>query len=241
MKEDVPAEDATHDMVEEDMPKYGKLNYTVNTVDDVIKRLPRYFTVSVASKRNSGKTVLVSELIKRLLAMKKVDMVVVMSGSAHLNDDYDFLPKKLVMPFSERVLKNAWALQEKKLPKDRPHILFVLDDCLATPEAVRNTTVAKYYSLGRHVQSSFIIISQHTSVLLTPIIKGNSDIILWSKLNRGQLWNLWESTVNITRKDFVHLSETLGGIHYQFMLLDNHTHSTNPADFLDVIKAKPPS
>lgn len=216
-------------------------DFDVEGVDGIVGRLPKFFTISVASKRNSGKTVLVSELVKSLLKEKKIDMVLVMTGSAGLNDDYDFLPKKLVMPFTERLLLNAWDAQSKKKPKDRKHILFVFDDCLSTPEAVRNPALTRLYTLGRHASVSAILISQHTAVLLSPIIKANSDIILWSKLGLSQLQTLWLSTTNISKDDFVRISETLGGIHYQFMLLDNITGSTDPHEFLAVVKAKAPS
>ncbi|NDC23085.1 MAG: hypothetical protein EBZ49_02990, partial [Proteobacteria bacterium] len=64
-------------------------------------KLPKYFTVSVASKRNSGKSFLISKLVRHLINTGRVQMVLVMSGSAGLNNDYGFLPKKLVQPFNE--------------------------------------------------------------------------------------------------------------------------------------------
>lgn len=221
----------------DEAPPLSPSDFVVGGVPDIVARLPKYFTISVASKRNSGKTVLVSELLKDLLKTKKVDIVVVMSGSAGLNTDYSFLPKKLVMPFSERILQNTWQSQSKKKPGDRKHILFVFDDCLGTPAAIRNPTLTKFWALSRHNHISAVLISQHTAVLLSPIIKANSDVILWSKLNRMQIEGLWQSTTNITKKDFIHITETLGGVDYQFMLLDNYTKSTNPREFLAVVKA----
>ena len=215
-------------------------DYPVGTVQNIIDRLPKYFTISVASKRNSGKSVMMMELVRDLMRQRKVDMVIVMSGSAHLNDDWTFLPKKLVMPFSERILGNVWYSQSKKEAKDRKHILFVFDDCLSDAIAIRNPLLTRIYTLGRHVAVSGILISQHTASLLSPTIKGNSDIILWSQLNKGQLVQLADATSNISTKDFVRLSENLGGHDFQFLLLDNYNRSTNPREFLAVVKAKPP-
>lgn len=216
------------------------IHLDVESVDSLIERLPRYFTASCASRRNSGKTVLIVETIKALIKAKKIDMCVVMSGSSGLNEDYSFLPKKLVIPFSERILSNVWNSQEKKKAKDRQHILFCFDDCLASPEAVRNPMLTRIWALGRHCSISAILISQHTAVLLSPIIKANSDIILWSKLNRQQLEVLWQSTTNIEKKDFIRVSEKYGGVNFQFMVLDNYNASTEPSEFLSVVKAKPP-
>lgn len=214
--------------------------FKVGGVAQVVKRLPRYFTISVASKRNSGKTVLVSEIISTLLREKKVDVCLVMSGSARLNTDYSFLPKRLVMPFNAAYLEAVWDSQAAKPAAKRQHVLIVLDDALATPEAIRATIITRYFSLGRHISTSFIVISQHTAVLLSPIIKANSDVILWSKLNRAQLEELWGSTTNISRKDFIRVSEAHGGVRHQFMLLDNFVGSADPGEFLAVVKAKPP-
>ena len=210
-------------------------------VDEIIRRLPPFFTISVASRRNSGKSVLIGELVRELIKQKRVDMVVVMSGSAGLNNDWDFLPKKLVMPFSEATLESIWQTQKSQPADRRKHTLIVVDDALATPEALRNNLVLRYYSLGRHINSSFICISQHTSNLLSPTIKANSDVILWSKLNLQQLEQLWYSTVNLSKKDFIKLSEQFGGHSYNFMLLDNYkqTH-TSPTGALSIVRAKPP-
>ena len=209
-------------------------------VAEIVRRLPTYFTISFASKRNSGKTFLISQLIRELLAQKRVDMVVVMSGSAGLNDDYAFLPSRLVMPFSEQVLQNIWNKNKATDPKNRKHVLIVLDDCLATPEAIRNPTVSRYFALGRHISSSFIVSSQHAAVLLSPLIKQNSDLLLWSKLNRQMLETLHSSTTNLSKKAFIAFAEEFGGVEYNFCVLDNIIASSDPAAFLTVVRADAP-
>jgi hypothetical protein len=211
-------------------------------VEELLEKLPKFFTMSVISKRNSGKSVIVSEIIQELLKSKKIDMVIVMSETAGLNDyDYKFLPKSLVMPFSEDVLDNIWEKQVKLPYKQRKHILIVLDDCLASPEALRNETVMKYIVNGRHICSSFLIASQHTSALLTPVIKANSDMILYSKLSRQQLENLALSTTSLSKQDFIKLSESSAGVNYSFMVIDNYINSKEPSDFLTIVRAKPPA
>lgn len=213
-------------------------------VDEVIRRLPKFFTISIASKRGSGKSVLVSEIMRDLLKREehKVDMFVVMSGSAGLNDDYtDIVPQKLIMNFSEDMMNRIWEHQAGIEPKKREHICLVLDDCLGDKDAVRNPTIQKWYSVCRHISASLIVISQHTSVLLTPIIRSNSDLIIYSKLNRQQLETLWTSTTNISKKDFIRVSETLGGRDYNMIVLDNVISSTEPDEFITIVRAKPPA
>ena len=212
----------------------------VYPISEIVRRLPQFFTISVASKRNSGKTVAICQLIRELLAQKRVDMVVVMSGSAGLNDDYAFLPSRLVMPFSEQVLQNIWNKNKATDRKHRKHVLIVLDDCLATPEAIRNPTVSRYFALGRHISSSFIVSSQHAAVLLSPLIKQNSDIIAWSKLNRQMLETLWLSCTNLSKKAFIAFAEEFGGVDYNFCILDNIVASSDPSEFLTVVRADAP-
>ena len=89
----------------------------VGNVETLLERLPPYFTMSVASKRNSGKTVLVTQIVKALLKANKVDMVLVLSNSAGLNKDFGFLPPGLVMKFNETVLNQLWDRQRKVAKK----------------------------------------------------------------------------------------------------------------------------
>ena len=200
-------------------------------------RLPKYFTASIASKRNSGKSYLISNLVKHLIQANRVDMVLVMSGSAGLNKDYDFLPKRLVRPFSEATLAKLWDLQRQTPETKRRHILIVLDDCLSTKEAINSQTIQSIFTLGRHLWLSCIVASQVSNWLLSPVLKANSDIIMWNKLNRQQLDTLWTSTAGMSKEDFIHYSEKNGGHDYQFCALDNYTTSANPEDYLFVVKA----
>jgi hypothetical protein len=211
------------------------------SVAELLERLPKYHTISCISKRNSGKSVIVSQIIQEQIKAKRIDMVIVMSGTAGLNDyDYKFLPKSLIIPFSEDVLENLWQKQVKQPYHKRQHILIVLDDCLATPEAIRNDTVMKYICNGRHICTSFIISSQHTSALLTPVLKANSDLLLYSKLSRQQLENLSMSTTSLSKHDFIRFSERSAGVDYSFCVIDNYINSKEPSDFLTIVRADPP-
>lgn len=209
-------------------------------ISELIERLAPFFTVNILARRNSGKSVIIQEMIKELLKAKRIDMVVVMSGSAGLNDDYSFLPKQLVIPFSEEILEKIWDNQAKTPKNKRQKIFIVLDDCLGTPEAIRSDIINRYFTVGRHVSTSFLISSQHTALLLNPLIKANSDLLIWSKLSRQQLENLSLSTTGLSKQEFIALSEKLGGENYSFVVLDNYINSKDPSEFLTCVRAKPP-
>ena len=213
-------------------------NLPVDSVDTLLNRLPKYFTMCLASKRNSGKTWLMSEIIKKLIKLKKVDMVLVMSNSAGLNNDYSFLPSGLVMRFNEAILEQLWKRQQKTDMKQREHIFVVLDDVLSDPRALRSELVSRIYSLGRHNMLSCAVCSQVANHVLTPIMLQNSDMLLWSKLNRMQLSHIWESLNGVSKKAFIHWAEVFGGVHFNFCVFDNITDKNAPEDFLFVVRAE---
>ena len=216
-------------------------------VDEIVRRIPKFFTISFASRRNSGKSHLCRQLVQLLLRQKKCDIALVLSGTAELNDDWDFLPPGLVQSFSEVTLVNLWSRQQKatlewrsagKSTKLVPqHVLVVLDDCLSDPAALRSKVIEMYYTKCRHIHVSFICISQHTSALLTPVIRANSDIILFSKLSRVQLKRLADEVTHMSESDFIRVSEACGGHDFNFLLLDKYIQSSDPLDCITVVRA----
>lgn len=205
------------------------------TVSDFAQRIRVPFSMSVASKRNTGKTLMVSALIQALLRQKKVAMVLVMSQTAHVNDDYWFLPGRLRQAFSEDVIQKLMDNQAKRPKAKREQVLLVLDDVLSDKEAEKSRFIKKLYTLGRHYDINVVLISQTSNVALTPAIKQNSDYILYSRLNRYQLATLWESITNLDKKSFISFSEE-NNKNYVFLCVDNTTQSNRPEDFLLKVK-----
>ena len=215
-------------------------------VDEIVERLPEFFTVSVASRRNSGKSHLCRQLVQMLFKQKRVDVCLVLSGTAGLNKDWDFMPPELVQNFSEETMVNLWRRQEKRMhdwqtagcpKKQKPRrVLCVLDDCLSDPAALGSKIIEMFFTKGRHVHVSLIVISQHTCHLLTPVNRANSDLILFSKLSRRQLRCLADEVTHLGESDFIRVSEKLGG-HYRFIVIDKYIQSTDPLDCITIVKA----
>ena len=80
-------------------------------VETFSERITPPFSMAIASKRNTGKTLLVSVLINELVVSKKIDLVLVMSQTAHVNDDYWFISSRLRQPFSEQVIEKLMVKQ----------------------------------------------------------------------------------------------------------------------------------
>ena len=214
----------------------------VQTVKYLISRLPKLggFSMAIASRRGSGKTVLVSELIRECLRKKLCDVAVVLSGSAGLNHDYeDVLPRQLIRPYSEDFLQRLWDKQAKIAQEDRPTILIVADDILSDKKTHRSEMLMKLYSQGRHCGFAVCLLSQSPTHVVSPIVRQNSDVLAWSALNHRSLSHLWESTTGISRNDFFDWADRNTG-NYKFLCVDTGCLSAKPAEYLFVCRAKQP-
>lgn len=203
----------------------------IMTISEFATRITVPTSIAVASKRNTGKTLLVSALVRILLERKAVHMVLVMSQTQHVNDDYKFLPPRLRQPFSEEVIQKLMESQGKVPKKQREQILLVLDDVLSDREAEKSRFIKRLYTLGRHYDISIILISQTSNVALTPAIKQNSDWLLYSRQNRYMLESIWSTVCNIDKRSFIAWSEE-NNKNYTFLAVDNTSQSNDPADFL---------
>ena len=205
--------------------------------DEFAEDIKAPFAMVVASKRNTGKTLLITQLIQALVNKHKVYAPIVYSNTAHYNGDYDFLPKSLVRPFDPRDLQDVMNRQAK-VPKDkRKNLLVVFDDVLGDDRATGNKQILQCYSLGRHLGINPILISQTANRVLTPAIRNNADYFVLSRLNRQQLGEVWESITNMEKRDFIAFVEHTNK-DYTFVVVDNTGHSNNPEDFLKLVQAK---
>ena len=225
-------------------------------IEGIVSRLPTYFSICCLSCRNSGKSVLMTQLVRELIRLRKIDVAICFSQTNKLVDDWEFLntPKsQMVMPFDEETLSLiikkqradiiAWKNPPKdgrdKPPKPR-HCLIIFDDCLSS-DAERSKLIESLFTLGRHLWISTILISQSVTRFPTRKMKENMDMCLWSKLNESVLENLHACTTNISKRDFIRLSENLAGVEYNFMCLDLYDKtSRDPLDTITVIRAKAP-
>ena len=194
------------------------------------------FRMSVASKSNSGKTHLVSELTKQLLAGGKVYMVFVQSNTHGVNDDYAFLPAKCRGRFDPKKLDELFQHQAKTPREQRKQVLVILDDVLGDRSAENNEAIMSFYARGRHANISVILNSQVANRVLSPAVKENSCYILYSRLNRQQLAILWETITNMDKAEFIKFSEHVNK-NYNFVVIDNTSHSNDPHEFLKVVRA----
>ena len=204
--------------------------------EEFVRSVSLPFAMVVASKRNSGKTQLVSQLIDQFVRQGKVWLPVVYSATAHLNDDYKFLPKRLVRPFDPAHLRDLMKRQADTPKEQRKPMLLVLDDLLSDNRATGNQDILYAYAMGRHINIHPILISQQANKILTPTVRNNADYFLLSRLNRQQLGEVWESICFLEKGEFIRFVE-LANKDYTFVAIDNTSNSNQPEDVLKLVRA----
>ncbi len=138
---------------------------------DIKKELndKRNFTMTITSKRRTGKSILLKNLCLQIKDWYA--NVYVFSMSAHLQPDlFNFIPKEnLINGFNEEKLLAIWQAQENLvmkmlkigvLKKDIPKVLIIMDDIIGDDKVRHSQTLNNFFILGRHVEFAVILISQ---------------------------------------------------------------------------------
>ena len=204
-----------------------------------IEKVSVPFSMCIASKRNTGKSVLLNQFIKAMVDSKKVDIAIIFSNTTGLNDDYPDVPKQLKQPYSEDALQRLINKQKGTEKGKRKEVLVVFDDVLGDKKADRSSLILYCYAIGRHINLNPILSSQVSNRVLTPTVKANSDYILLSRLNRQHILNIWEAITNMEKREFVDFIAEVNK-DYKFAVVDMTSQSNSPEDFLMVVKAEAP-
>ena len=208
-------------------------------VQDYADQVKVPFSMCIASKRNTGKSVLLNQFVVRMVETGKVDVAIVFSNTTGLNDDYPDIGKHLKQPYSEEALQRLINHQKNTPKHKRKNVLVVFDDVLGDKKADRSSLILYCYAIGRHINLNPILASQVSNRVLTPTVKANSDYILLSRLNRQHIINIWEAITNMEKGEFIAFIEDVNK-DYKFCVVDMTSQSNNPEDFLMLVKARPP-
>ena len=161
----------------------------------------------VVSKRGTGKTNLIREWILANIKNGRLKRhnIIVWSGTAQTSQDFDFLPRNSVRRFDSILLQKLCAYQMRRIEllKKRSRrgncsvqmvgILHVFDDVLdeSGSSIMHSAPVRWLIAQGRHSFQSAAFAVQHPKGLISPILRGNACVLLFSKLNQEQLRVCW--------------------------------------------------
>ena len=191
--------------------------------------------ILLASKRMSGKTVMVKGLIKYFLDRYDFDIIIMFSDTARFTKDYDFIDENLIFKTDEMEdkIKKILQIQEKNIKKNKlVNILVILDDVKVHSRSKELINIA---TLGRHLKITCILSSQYPKQLVSSSIRNNLSYVLINDLGEQALRAIWESIhIKYSFREFQEFVNEHNN-NYTFILYDGVTQKKD--ERLKLIKA----
>lgn len=209
--------------------------------------LPKNAMVCISAPRGSGKSVLLSNWLKMELH-KRYDLVLVMSSSINLNEDYEDIRDKENVVFSDRLSEKAlngiFERQEaimkmyrkdvrrkgvEQVDYEPQRILIVLDDVIDSGVIRFGAVIDKFAERGRHVKFTVFLTSQRLSAISRGI-RTNSDLMIYFYPNLATETErvLEEQVPKQYKVTFLQKAyEIWEQIPYSFILVDNKQKGLN--------------
>ncbi len=176
---------------------------TVYSVEDL--NIVQNSFIVISSKRASGKSCLVKNLIKYLLDNYEYQFISLFTDTA-FNGDYDFIDNELIFT-SEQLdekINKILKIQENNIKRNKIiHGLIILDDVKVYKKSNMLIDLA---TKSRHYKLTVISSVQFPKQLITTSIRSNIDILFWSDLNEQGLRAIYESiSIPMNFKTFLNL------------------------------------
>lgn len=200
--------------------------------------IKQFCTIVIASKRNSGKSKLVLNILKYMFEKYDFHNIFIFSKTAEFNEDWKWVDKKYInSEIDDNIIYNIINYQKKNIIKNKKsNIIIVLDDVKLTS---MSKALSDLFCVSRHYLITVILSVQYPKLLVSPLIRGNVDYYFWSQLNNNTLHAIYESIAtkalfnNFTQ--FENYCEK-NNDNYKFIMYDNLNH--NKKDRIKIIKSK---
>jgi len=216
------------------------------------KDFPKYFSMVIASPRNSGKNILLKSMLNDMRKTRHIDVAVLFSGTHHLQKDiYNFIPPRYrfhsrdaTEKIQEILTIQQDILKKKNFDKSKiPTVLIILDDIQADL-GKNNKMIEKLFLEGRH--SGIICIANFQTLNnMNPTLRKNSEIIAVfrsSNYHQNKMiiekYLSYENSLEV-RKNALKFMETLFDEPYVAMFILNYKIQTVKSleDFVKKYKA----
>ena len=214
-------------------------DYYSNDVIDVEDiKIDNYSFILIASRRRSGKSVLVKGLIKNICDNFEIDFIILFSKTAEYNNEYDFIEKKYRYDYEkcEQVIEKIINYQKQKIKRNKettPNIIIILDDIILHK---KNKKLIDVSSLGRHFKIFCIASVQFPKQVISTSIRSNLDIVFWNDLSDTGLEAIYQSIhLPYSYKEFKTYTYT-NNDNYQFLCYNNNEKNKNKR--VTICKAK---
>ena len=165
--------------------------------------LKQHAFILIASKRQTGKTVFLRNLIKYYIDKYEFDVIILFSDTARFTDDYKFLDQNLIYKTDEleSKLSKILKIQEKNILKKKIcNLLIILDDVKIHSKSKELINLS---SMGRHFKITVILSSQYPKQLVSSSIRNNLSYIFINDLGYIALKAIYESChLNLSYREF---------------------------------------
>lgn len=190
----------------------------------------------IFSKSNSGKTVLIRNLLEYLFNKYDFHSIIMFSDTAQYDDDYSFLNKKNIFTSDqiETKLKKILQLQKKNMLSNKDiNLLLIFDDIKIHAKSKEIVNVASY---GRHLNITTIISSQFSKGFTTSSLRSNITYLFFSDQNEIGERSIYECTsLKLSFRQFQEYINNNNN-NYQFIFYDSKMSDKN--NRLKIVKAK---
>lgn len=202
----------------------------LNLVKFDLESIPSFSTIVIIGKRNTGKSVLVTDLLHRF---KSMPAIVVMSGTEGGNRHFqNYVPDSFVYnSFSPTAIQNVISRQQKLLDRGKSReeaaILVVLDDCSYDKRGMGSDKGLRYMFMnGRHLGITTIVTTQY-SMDISPGLRYNVDFVFAFKdnsvTNKEKLYRNFFGVMNKARDFYAVYDKVTVG--YDSLVLNNMSRS----------------
>jgi len=222
--------------------------YNFGTLD-IANDLKKYksFNCIVTSKTNSGKSVLLNDLVYQIKDW--FVSIYVFSLTSYLQPDlFEYCPESNVIDhFDENKLEEIWNRQEMMLQKllsenkskDKcPRILILYDDLISDPKVKNSPMLKKLFVAGRHCNISQFFLTQSFSSV-SPVLRKNCALAiafyLDSYIDREAYAKSYLSTKNV--KLGIMIFDRITKEPYTAICVLNCLVDSNPENYIKTYKA----
>ena len=213
-----------------------QINFNTNVQSIENLKIAQHSFIVICSKRCSGKSVLVKNLVKDMLDKYEYQLIIMFSETAHLQDDFNFIaPEQMFRTDDlEEKIGKILKLQEKNIKKQKKvNLLIILDDVKLHNKSKQLINLS---SLGRHFYCTVIMSVQFCKNLCNSTIRGNVDYWVFSDLSEIGLRAIYESIhIPYSYRQFDEFVNEHNH-DYQFIMYDSRTQKRD--ERLKIIKAK---
>lgn len=219
-------------MEENNKSTLGNLNNKCYCIEEL--ELQQNRNLLILSRSNSGKTVLIKNIIHFYLSNFNFNSVILYSKTCKYDKEYDFIQSENKFDGSLDALIND-ILNFQKESNNKMKILFIMDDLEISKKC---DSLSNLFALSRHFNLTTILSCQYVKNIVSSTIRANAHYIFFNQLNLSNLECVYEMLyLDIDKKTFFKYIYNVKE-QYSFIFYNNTQLGKNISDLYRLCKAK---